>query len=57
MHAVEEWSAEFQETGSARAEQNLRDEITLLKEALLPNRPYTSMAKQMIEPFLRRMTV
>jgi hypothetical protein len=55
MQSAEAWALELQESGSPRAERQLRDELSLLKQAMLPDREYTTMAAQMIQTVMRKI--
>jgi uncharacterized protein (TIGR02646 family) len=55
MSLAERSALELQETGSSYAEENLREALSHLKEMMLPDREYTTMAEQMIKPFMRRI--
>jgi uncharacterized protein (TIGR02646 family) len=46
---------ELEDTGSARVQQMLKEEIAALKSTLQPEQPYSAMAGQLVRPFVDRM--
>lgn len=55
IHRIEELAREIEERDSPRLEQLLREELSLLKASERPDHPYSEMATQLIDPFLREM--
>ena len=54
---IEEYALELQERTSPRIERMLREEIAFLKTFLEPTYPYSTMARQLSAPLLKRIGV